>query len=82
MRIHFPLLLFLLILSSVSSFAQERARIRVVYDFDNSVIEGRPRQQTRWAIDIGDSTVLSYNYNQLLHNQKMDSIRKVTSDMN
>ena len=82
MRIHFPLLLFLLILSSVSSFAQERARIRVVYDFDNSVIEGRPRQQTRWAIDIGDSTVLSYNYNQLLHNQKMDSIRKVISDMN
>ena len=82
MIIHFLSLLFLLILSSVSSFAQERARIRVVYDFDNSVIEGRPRQQTRWAIDIGDSTVLSYNYNQLLHNQKMDSIRKVTSDMN
>lgn len=82
MKINFPSLLFLMIISSVSSFAQEQARIRVVYDFDNSVIEGRPRQQTRWAIDIGDSTVMSYNYNRRLFEQKMDSIQKVTSDIN
>ena len=82
MKINFLSLLFLLIISSVSSFAQEQARIRVVYDFDNSVIEGRPRQQTRWAIDIGDSTVMSYNYNRRLFDQKMDSIQKVTSDIN
>ncbi|MGN0282349.1 MAG: GLPGLI family protein [Prevotella sp.] len=74
--------LFLLFLSSVDAVAQEQVRYRVVYDFSQAVIEGRPTMQTRWAIDVGDTTVASYNYNSRQFNKEIDSLRKVVTDDN